>query len=340
MINLIKFQKKLVPQVVELMERRYTVLRQIALSEPIGRRTLSNILNISERIVRSETEFLKEEGLINVAGSGMSVTLEGQQLLDDLKDAMNDVMGLSILQDRVKEKLGVRKVILVPGSFDKNEAIMHDIVRNGAEYFLQILKPNDIVAITGGSTMLEFSNALKTDKKYNDVTIIPARGSMGKIVETQSSNIISILSKKLSSNYKLLNIPDKLSLEAKHSLIQEPEIKNTLDYITKTNILVFGIGKADEMAKRRALSEEQVNEIVSKGAVCEAFGYYFNKDGEIVYKLNTMGIDLETVSKIREKIAIFGGITKVEACIAMSKVDKDIVLVMDEESACKILEII
>ena len=73
------------------MERRYSILRQISLSEPIGRRTLSNILNISERIVRSETDFLKEEGLINVAGSGMSVTLEGQQLLDDLKDAMNDV---------------------------------------------------------------------------------------------------------------------------------------------------------------------------------------------------------------------------------------------------------
>ena len=102
--------------------------------------TLSNILNISERIVRSETEFLKEEGLINVAGSGMSVTLEGQQLLDDLKDTMNDVMGLSILQDRVKEKLGVRKVILVPVSFDKNEAIMHDIVKNGAEYNSRLIK--------------------------------------------------------------------------------------------------------------------------------------------------------------------------------------------------------
>ncbi|MCQ4699299.1 transcriptional regulator, partial [Paeniclostridium sordellii] len=59
------------------MERRYSILRQISLSEPIGRRTLSNMLDISGRIIRSETEVLKEQNLINVAGSGMTVTEEG-----------------------------------------------------------------------------------------------------------------------------------------------------------------------------------------------------------------------------------------------------------------------
>ena len=62
------------------MERRYSILRQISLSEPVGRRTLSNILDISERVVRSETEFLKEQGLIDVAVSGMTITYEGIKL--------------------------------------------------------------------------------------------------------------------------------------------------------------------------------------------------------------------------------------------------------------------
>ncbi len=77
MNNLIKIQQKLIPQVIELMEKRYSILRQISLSEPIGRRTLSNVLGISERVVRSETEFLKEQGLIEVAVSGMTMTQEG-----------------------------------------------------------------------------------------------------------------------------------------------------------------------------------------------------------------------------------------------------------------------
>ena len=105
MKNLLKIQQKLIPQVIELMERRYAILRQISLSEPIGRRTLSNILDISERVVRSETEFLKEQGLINVAVSGMTITEDGIKLIDELKDVIHDIMGLSTLQERVKNKL-------------------------------------------------------------------------------------------------------------------------------------------------------------------------------------------------------------------------------------------
>ena len=161
MKNLLKIQQKLIPQVIELMERRYSILRQISLSEPIGRRTLSNVLGISERVVRSETEFLKEQGLIDVAVSGMTMAQEGIELLEELKDMMNDIMGLSTLQEKVKEKLGIKKVLLVPGSYDSNQSLIKDVARLGAEYFLNILKDGDIVSMTGGSTMLEFSNAIK-----------------------------------------------------------------------------------------------------------------------------------------------------------------------------------
>ena len=338
MKNLLKIQQKLIPQVIELMERRYAILRQISLSEPIGRRTLSNILDISERVIRSETEFLKEQGLIDVAVSGMTITIEGNKLLDELKDVMDDIMGLSTLQDKVKNKLGIKKVLLVPGSFDNNNSLIKDVAKCGYEYFLSILKDGDIVSITGGSTMLEFANSIKTDKRYPNVTVIPARGSMGKEVEMQSNSIVAITSKKLHSNYKLLNIPDELGAEAIKTLSQEPEIKNTLEFIQKTDVLVFGIGKADEMAKRRRIPEDKFHEIISKGAVGEAFGHYFNENGEIVYKLNTVGIDLETFKNVKESIAVFAGKRKANALIALSNINKNIVLVTDEESAHAILE--
>lgn len=339
MNKLIDMQKKLIPQVVELMERRYSILRQISLSEPIGRRTLSNMLDISERIIRSETEVLKEQNLINVAGSGMTVTEEGSELLDELKDVMNDVMGLSKLQQRVKEKLGIKKVIVVPGNFEKNESLLKDVAKSGAEYFLSILKDSNVVSVTGGSTMLEFASSLKSDKKYNQTTIVPARGGVGKDVETQSNNIVAILGKKLGAYYKLLNVPDELGVEAMKTLSLEPEINKTLNYIVNTDILVFGIGRADEMAKRRKLPKSQVEEILSKGAVGEAFGYYFNKNGEIVCELNTVGIKLETFKSVKNNIAIFAGSSKAEAVTAISKINQNMVIVTDEESAYKILEI-
>ncbi len=340
MKNLIKIQQKFIPQVIEVMERRYFILRQISLSEPIGRRTLSNISGISERIVRSETEFLKEQGFIDVAVSGMTITKEGNILLDELKDIMNDIMGLSTLQDKVRDKLGIKKVLLVPGSYDNNESLLRDVARCGAEYFIDVLRDGDVVSITGGSTMLEFANSLKTDKKYINSVIVPARGSMGKEVDIQSNNIVATISKKLNSHYKPLQIPDELGEEAMRTITQEPQIKNTLDTIDKTDVLVFGIGRADEMAMRRKLPKEQVKEIISKGAVGEVFGHYFNNKGEIVYKLNTVGINLETFQEVKENIAIFGGTRKAEALIAMTNINKNIVLITDEESAHKILELL
>ena len=337
MENLLEIQKKFIPQAIELMEKRYSILRQISISEPVGRRNLANIMGITERIVRSEIEFLKEQGLINVDISGMTVTEEGIKILDDLKNIMNDIMGLSNLQEKVRKKLGIKKVLLVPGSYDENNSLIKDVARCGAEYFLSILKDGDTVSITVGNTMLEFANNIKTDKKYQNVTVVPARGSMGKDLEIQSNNVVATTSKKLNSNYKLLNLPDELGDEAMKTIIQEPEIKNTLDFINKTNILVFGIGKADEMAKKRRIQEEKLEDIIKKGGVGEAFGHYFNQDGEIVCKLNTVAIDLDTFKDIKENIAIFAGVKKVDALIAMTKINKNFVLVTDEASANEIL---
>lgn len=337
MENLLEIQKKFIPQAIELMEKRYSILRQISISEPVGRRNLANIMGITERIVRSEIEFLKEQGLINVDISGMTVTEEGTKILDDLKNIMNDIMGLSNLQEKVRKKLGIKKVLLVPGSYDENNSLIKDVARCGAEYFLSILRDGDTVSITGGNTMLEFANNIKTDKKYQNVTVVPARGSMGKDLEIQSNNVVATTSKKLNSNYKLLNLPDELGDEAMKTIIQEPEIKNTLDFINKTNILVFGIGKADEMAKKRRIQEEKLEDIIKKGGVGEAFGHYFNQDGEIVCKLNTVAIDLDTFKDIKENIAIFAGVKKVDALIAMTKINKNFVLVTDEASANEIL---
>lgn len=339
MEDLLKIQQKLIPEVIEIMTKRYLVLREISLSGPIGRRALANNLQNSERIIRTETELLKQQGLIDVASKGMTITQEGQQLLKDLKDAMRDVIGINQLQEEIRQYLGIKKVILIPGSYDNNHSLIKDIGSQAAKYFLDIIKDNDVVSIAGGSTMLEFARSIKSDKKYNSITVVPARGSMGLDVETQSNNVVAEVSKNIHSNYKLLNVPDQLCEESIKMLTQEPEIKSTLELIDNSDVLVFGVGRADEMVERRKLSDEIAKNIMDKKAVGEAFGHYFNKKGEIVYKLNTVGIDMKSFKNKRETIAVFAGRKKAEAFIPISKINKNIVLITDEESAKEILKL-
>ena len=234
MNNFLKIQQKLIPQVVEIMTKRYSILRQIYLCETIGRRSLAGVLKLSERVIRSETEVLREQGLIKVETSGMTITEEGIELLEQLKDTMNEVMGLSTLEERLTQLLGIKKVILVPGDYEKNESILVDVARSAASYFTHIIQEDDIVSITGGTTMLEFSKGIKTDKKFENVTIVPARGRVGLDIEIQSNNIASDMSKRLHSKYELLNLPDKLGKESMMMLAQEPEIKRTLDLVSNS----------------------------------------------------------------------------------------------------------
>ena len=339
MKNLLKIQQKLIPEVVEIMTKRYLVLREISLNGPIGRRALATNLQNSERVVRTETELLKQQGLIDVDLKGMTITEEGRELLRDLKDVMSDAMGLNELQEEVRQHLGIKKVVLIPGSYDNNHSLLKDISKQAAKYFLRVIKEDDIVSIAGGSTMLEFAKSIKSDKKYNSVTVVPARGSVGLDVETQSNNVVAEVSKNIHANYKLLNVPDQLCEESIKTLTQEPEIKNTLELIKNSNVLVFSIGRADEMVKRRKLSDEKAKDIMNKKAVGEAFGHYFNKKGEIVYKLNTVGIDMESFKNKRETIAVFAGRKKAEAFIPISKINKNIVLITDEESAKEIIKL-
>lgn len=340
MKNLLKIQQKLIPEIIDTMTNRYLILREISLSSPIGRRALAVNLQTGERIIRSETELLKSQGLIEVNLKGMTITEEGKEILNLLNESMNDVIGLNTLQEELRIALGIKKVLLIPGSYEKNNSLLKDIGKQASKYFVSILKDNDIVSIAGGSTMLEFAKSIKCDKKFSSTVVVPARGSVGIDIETQSNNVVAEVSKNIHSSYKLLNVPDELGEESIKTLIQEPEINKTLELIQNSNVLVFSIGRADEMVKRRKLSDEKAREIMDKNAIGEAFGHYFNKKGEIVYKLNTVGIDMESFKNKRETIAVFAGRKKAEAFIPISKINKNIVLVTDEDSARTMLNLL
>ncbi len=103
------------------------------------------------------------------------------------------------------------------------------------------------------------------------------------------------------------------------------------------DILLFGIAKADMMAKRRQFDDESITDLVKKEAVAEAFGYYFDKEGNIVHEITTIGVELEKLNKVKELIAVAGGVDKAEAIAAVCKINRNLVLVTDEEVAKKIL---
>lgn len=329
----------IVPEFMDVIEKRYSVLRLVNYLGPIGRRILSEKLHMTERGIRTASTALKNQGLIKVTQDGMIITTKGKNTLDRLKYVFHTLKGLKDLEEEVASLLGIQKVIIVPSSAEADPLVYNEIGKSSANYLKTIINDNDIIGLTGGTTVSEVISNFTCDmkKKPKNLTIVPARGGLGKRVEYQANYLVQQLAHKLDCTYKHLYTPDSLSKEAIESLLNEPSIKEITDLIEHIDILVFGMGGAISMAKRRGLGDSQLVELDKSGAVSEAFGYYFDKNGEIVHEISTIGIKLSTFKNLQRIIGVAGGEEKAEAIISISRLNSNLVLICDERVAKKII---
>jgi len=337
MRTLIDAQKKLLPDLLETMQKRYQILQYIRLMQPIGRRVLATNLGLSERVLRSEVEFLKEQSLIDVSSAGMSLTLEGNELLETLEDVMKEVLGLKDLENKIKNILQIKSVIIIAGDSDRSPWVKKEMGRACVACMKEKLASNSIVAVTGGTTLAAVAEMMTPDPKQSDVLFVPARGGLGEDVKNQANTICAKMAEQAKGNYRLLHVPDQLSNEAYQSMIEEPWIKEVLQLIRSATMVVHGIGDAMTMAKRRKTPPDELEKIEKNNAVAEAFGYYFNQEGEVVHKVKTIGIQLEDVEKADFVIAVAGGSSKAKAIKAYVKQAQNSILITDEGAAKELL---
>lgn len=340
MKDILKLQMKIIPEIIEILEQRYNILRNVYYNQPIGRRTLANNLNIGERIVRSEVNILKEQGLIKISSIGMTISDDGLYIINEMKDFIHTLKDLHAIEKQLEEKLKIKKVVIVPGNCEEDELVIKDVGKISSKLLLKVLKKSKILGITGGNTMAQLAEEMQTSSSYNDLLVVPARGGMGKSLETQSNNIAAKLAQKLDGTYKLLHVPDNIGREAYETLLQIAEIRELIDKINDIDTLVFGMGRADKMARRRNLNNEDIEKVLESGAVAEAFGYYFNTEGKIIKESSTVGLSLESFKKVKNIIGVACGSNKAEAILAISSLSSNMTIVIDEGAARKILSLV
>ncbi len=332
--------KKITPEIIEIVERRYLILRAISYNQPIGRRALSGELGFKERTIRDEVNILKNQGLLNVDLMGMNITDDGKKMLENLHSIYGNLKGIPKLEERLQGILGIKKMIIVPGNSIENSMVLKDMGKITSRILKNSIQPKEIIGITGGSTMAVVAEEVSFDNKYRDIIVIPARGGLGREVETQSNSIAAKLGQKLGGSYRLLYVPDGLEEEALELMLKNEEIRESMEMINNMNTLIFGIGRADTMAKRRNLSSEKIEELINNGAVAEALGHYFDIKGNEIWEYKTIGLSFEKFKTLNNVIGVAGGEEKAEAIISVSTLNTNMTLITDESAAEKILTIV
>lgn len=338
MQQIISLQKKLAPELIELLERRYNILRSIFFIQPIGRRVLAAKLRMGERPLRNDVDFLKEQGLLETDASGMRVTLEGEQVIKNLEDYIRALRGLVDLENNLAAALGISQAIIIPGNSSSDEVVKKEIGRAGARYLKEIIRDNMIIAVTGGTTIAEIAYGMAPSLLKDNLLVVPARGGLGEDVEYQANTIAAAIAKKLGGAYRMLHVPDNLDEEAVATLTRETNISEIIEKIRSADILVHGIGNAKDMALRRGLDQAEIDVLESQGAVGEAFGDYYNSAGKLICSTSSIGVHLDALASISRLVAVAGGSNKAKAIVAVVANRPQMVLITDEGAAKAIIE--
>lgn len=335
-LHLLHMQNKLVPEMFTKFNNRYELLLTIKFNQPVGRKTLLNFVDMTERQLRTECEVLSKLGLITKKTTGMRITEKGEELLIEIKGLLvNDTFAEE--RSFIKKYFSVKQVHVVSGDFSNSEVTQAEMTDLLLDKVSAKITKDCVIGVSGGSTM--YYVAGKVDETFGygkDVTITPIRGGLSVVnTEYQANDIAAKMANNSHNNYQLLHAPDNIGQKALDELVKEPVVKNALDTIEKTSIIIHSIGNAFEMASRRKSSKEILKVLEEKKAVSESFGSYFDEDGCEVFKTTTIGMSFKDVNGIDNVFTIVGGADKADAVFSYLNTKPTNATLIIDEAICK-----
>lgn len=312
----------IVPDIQEVLSLRVSILHELEhASHRIGRKALAEKVQVTERVLRTAIDVLREQSLVDVNNAGIKLTVFGQQKIkayDVLARKANRLYGLEIA---LKKHLNLEHCWVIPGDADLDEfvyEVMSQAVQEVLSTHLQLGR--NVIAVTGGSTLANigeyFDEDLSSDR---ELVFVPTRGGVGGSIHIQSNNVGGLMAQRTNSTFIPLFIPEKITQDTSKILMMDPSIKKAIEMSQQADCLLLSVGAAEVMADRRDITSKQHQEIIDGQAVGEAFGVFYNREGKEVIRLPRMGIQLEHLDHIPLIITVVGGASKAEATSAFFK---------------------
>lgn len=223
------------------------------------------------------------------------------------------------LSTQLKNKYHIDTILICHSPTDTEEEIKNSISENAAQYLHEIVKDDDIIGVTWGTTLKEIATRLP-DKMVSNVEIVQLNGGVSySKIDTFAYEIIHNFTKAFRSIPRYLPLPVLFDSETVKNLVEsDRNIQKTMERGQQANIAVFTVGSVKDNARLFRLGYLDDNELQflqenSVGDICSRF---FTKEGLIASSIidnRTVGIKLDDLRKKEKSILVAGGIRKVPA---------------------------
>ena len=282
-------------------------------------------LGVSRPTVSRMLQTAKKEGIVQIK-------------IIDMEENVGD------LEAALEQKYKLKKAVVAPVPQYDDHIIKTTLGLKAAEYLDTIVKDNDIIGVTWGTTMYHVAVELKK-KEVNNIKIVQLKGGISHSeTNTYVSEILYLFGKAFGTTPLHLPLPAIVDqVVVKQAMMEDRHIKKIIETGKEANIALFTCGpiKSESLLFKLGYFTAEDLEMLYSKAVGDICSRFFDQDGQICNNsLNerTLGIDLSELREKEYSILVAGGDQKVNSIHAALKGEFANVLVTDQYTARFILE--
>lgn len=255
-------------------------------------------------------------------------------------------MSESPIERELKAKFGLKKVMVVPTPENPEENLLINLSKALSRYLNLIVSDNDIIGLGWGRTLYVCAKTLTIFKEVKNVKVVQMCGALSMV---DKDIFASEIPKRFADAFKgkafLLPLPAVVDdINVKNVITQDKGIREILNLGKQANIIIYSIGVFGHdktLSRAGYVSEQQVDEILAKGAVGDMFWRIIDRNGQICdpeFNSRTIGVELDDLKNRDYSILISGGLSKAQCIHAALNGGYANVLITDEEVAQELLK--
>lgn len=291
----------------------------------MSQQKISEKINISRTYVSKLLSEAKKMGIVKL------------QIIDPLESE-------SGIETELRKKFGLHRAIVIPTE-DNDPFLRKKLGEAAANYLNLIIESNDIIGVSWGQTLYDFSKCILPRTDLDGITVVQLCGGISKIMsEIYTSEIVQNIANALEGISCLIPLPAVLdNEETRNAIIKDKHIADVLSIARHTSIAIFTVGVFDEtnsFVRAGYFNNMEIKKILSTGTVGDICSHIIDARGALCsdnIEKRTIAISLNDLKLIRKRICITAGLQKHECTLACLRAGYMTTLVTNEAMASWLL---
>lgn len=250
----------------------------------------------------------------------------------------DSVVECVMLEQRLKQKYGLREAVVVPAPADNRNAPMM-AGHAAAAYLTNALASGDVIGLGWGRT-LKFAIGQLQRRPISRSTVVSMLGGLTHAQPLNPTECAWELAEKIEAECYLLPVPVYADEpEQRDAFMSQKSVQDVVHRARRANVAVLSVGALtpdSPVANYGFIKPSEIEELQVLGAVGDVLCHFIDAEGRVVdHDVNrrVCAFPVNELAQIPNIVLVSGGREKVAVLRATLKLAKVSVLITDEEAA-------